>query len=183
MIKNDEWIIKMAKEQGMIEPFEGKQVRSGVISYGVSSFGYDVRITDEFKVVTVENSVIIDPKNFRPEIMSEQKADYCIIPPNSYILGRSLEYFRIPPKVLALCFGKSTYARCGVVANITPLEPGWEGFITMAIANTAPLPVKIYAGEGIAQIIFIEADEPPSVSYKDKKGKYQAQKNLTYAKV
>jgi len=183
MIKNDKWIKKMVLDHAMIEPFEEKQVRKGVISYGVGSYGYDVRIADEFKIASDERASIIDPKNFNPDVFIDSKGEFCIIPPNSFILGRSMEYFRIPPKVMVLCFGKSTYARCGIVANITPLEPEWEGYITMAILNTSPLPAKIYSNEGIAQLVFFEADELPSVTYKDKKGKYQAQKKVTVAKI
>jgi len=179
MIKNDIWIKKMALNLKMIEPFKEKQVRDGVISFGLSSFGYDVRIAGEFKIFTNTKASLIDPKNFNSDSFIDFKGEYCIIPPNSFILGRSLEYFRIPPDVMGFCFGKSTYARCGLIVNVTPLEPEWEGFITMEISNTASLPVKIYANEGIAQVVFFESDEPPSFTYKDKKGKYQSQKNIT----
>ena len=183
MIKNDKWIIDMAERYKIIDPFEKEKIRDGVISYGISSYGYDIRIADEFKILNKDVNVVIDPKNFDSRIMQEIKTNVCEIPPNSYILARSYEYFKIPRNVLTLCLGKSTYARCGIIVNVTPLEPEWEGYITMGISNTSPLPVRIYANEGIAQVLFFESDEPPLNSYKDVKGKYQAQGEVTYAKV
>lgn len=182
-IKSDTWIRKMSREHGMIEPFEEKQVRSGVISYGLSSYGYDLRIADEFEIFTDVNASVVDPKNFDPETMVSFKGDFCIVPPNSFALGRSLEYFRIPRNVITVCLGKSTYARCGIITNVTPFEPEWEGYVTLEISNTAPIPAKIYAGEGIAQVLFFEGDEPCEMSYADKKGKYQKQKKITVSKV
>ncbi|MDI6728820.1 MAG: dCTP deaminase, partial [Thermodesulfovibrionales bacterium] len=178
MVKNDRWIREMA-QKGMIEPFDKKQVRKGVISYGVSSYGYDMRIGDEFKIFTNINNTVVDPKNFDPKSFVDYKGDVCIIPPNSFVLASSLEYFRIPRDVLVICLGKSTYARCGLVVNVTPLEPEWEGHVTIEISNTTPLPAKIYANEGIAQLLFLQAAEICEVSYKDKAGKYQAQKGIT----
>jgi len=178
MVKNDRWIRDMAKK-GMIEPFDLKQVRKDVISYGISSYGYDMRIGDEFKIFTNINNTVVDPKNFDPKSFVDYKGDVCIIPPNSFVLASSLEYFRIPREVLVICLGKSTYARCGLVVNVTPLEPEWEGHVTIEISNTTPLPAKIYANEGIAQLLFIQAAEVCEVSYKDKAGKYQAQKGIT----
>ena len=182
MLKNDQWIIEMASK-GMIEPFHKSQVRKGVVSYGVSSYGYDMRIADEFKVFTNVNSTIIDPKKFSKDNFVDFKGDTCIIPPYSFVLGRSVEYFRIPRETLVICFGKSTYARCGIVVNITPLEPEWEGYVTIAISNTAPLPAKLYAQEGIAQVLFLEGSNVCKRSYADKAGKYQAQKSVTLAKI
>jgi dCTP deaminase len=182
-IKADRWIKKMALEQGMISPFEEKQVRQGVISYGLSSYGYDVRIADEFKIFTNVFGAVVDPKNFDPKSFVDFKGEVCIIPPNSFALGRTLEYFRIPRQAMTICVGKSTYARCGIITNVTPLEPGWEGHVTLEISNTTPLPAKIYANEGIAQILFFESDEQCMVSYADKKGKYQAQQGVTLPKV
>ncbi|MCL4536827.1 MAG: dCTP deaminase [Nitrospirae bacterium] len=178
MVKNDRWIKEMA-QKGMIEPFNKKQVRKGVISYGVSSYGYDMRIGDEFKIFTNINNTVVDPKNFDPKSFVDYKGDVCIIPPNSFVLASSLEYLRIPRDVLVICLGKSTYARCGLVVNVTPLEPEWEGHVTIEISNTTPLPARIYANEGIAQLIFLQAAELCEVSYKDKAGKYQAQKGIT----
>lgn len=178
MIKNDRWIREMAKK-GMIEPFDSKQVRKGVISYGVSSYGYDMRIGDEFKIFTNINNTVVDPKRFDPKSFVDYKGNVCIIPPNSFALAGSVEYFRIPRDVLVICLGKSTYARCGIVVNVTPLEPEWEGHVTIEISNTTPLPAKIYANEGIAQLIFLQASEACETSYKDKAGKYQAQKGIT----
>lgn len=183
MIKSDKWIKKMAKEKEMIKPFVETQIRENVISYGLSSYGYDIRITDEFRVFTNINSTVIDPKKFDEKCFVDFKADNCIIPSNSFILARSVEYFKIPRNVLAICTGKSTYARCGIVVNVTPFEPEWEGFVTIEISNTGSLPAKIYANEGIAQVIFFEADEEPLISYKDKKGKYQSQTKITLPKV
>ena len=189
MIRNDRWIRKMAKEHGMISPFEERQVReipSGgqkVISYGVSSYGYDIRIANEFKIFTNINNTIVDPKVFDPQSFVDFKGDICVIPPNSFALGRSVEYFKIPRTVMTICMGKSTYARCGIITNVTPFEPEWEGFVTLEISNTTPLPARIYANEGIAQVIFFESDESCEISYADKKGKYQAQTGITLPKV
>ncbi len=182
MVKNDRWIREMAKE-GMIEPFNENQVRKGVISYGVSSYGYDMRVSDEFKIFTNVNATIVDPKSFDLQSLVDFKGAECIIPPNSFALARSVEYFRIPRDVLVICLGKSTYARCGIVVNVTPLEPEWEGHVTIEISNTTPLPAKIYANEGIAQLIFLSSEEVCQISYKDKTGKYQAQKGITLPKI
>lgn len=182
MVRNDRWIKEMARK-GMIEPFEEGLVREGVISYGVSSYGYDMRVADEFKIFTNINNTVVDPKNFDPKSFVEFKGEVCIIPPNSFALARSVEYFRIPRDVLVLCIGKSTYARCGIIVNVTPLEPEWEGYVTIEISNTTPLPAKIYANEGIAQLIFIKADDVCEVSYADRKGKYQAQKGIVLPKI
>jgi dCTP deaminase len=182
MLKNDRWIKEMA-EKGMIEPFNKEQVREGVISYGISSYGYDMRIADEFKIFTNINNTIVDPKGFDIKSFIDFKGGVCIVPPNSFVLGRSVEYFRIPREVLVICLGKSTYARCGIVVNVTPLEPEWEGYVTIEISNTSPLPAKIYANEGIAQLLFIEGSEVCERSYADKAGKYQAQKGITLAKM
>ena len=169
----------MALEHGMIEPFEDGQVRKGVVSYGLSSYGYDIRVADEFKVFTNINSTVVDPKNFDARSFVDIKADICIIPPNSFALAKTVEYFRIPRNVLTVCVGKSTYARCGLIVNVTPFEPEWEGFVTLEISNTTPLPAKVYANEGISQVLFFESDEDCEVSYKDKAGKYQKQQGLT----
>ena len=182
-IKSDRWITRMAREHGMIEPFVEGQVREGVISFGVSSYGYDVRVADEFKVFTNINSTVIDPKLFDPRSFVDIKADVCIIPPNSFALARTVEYFRIPRTVLTVCVGKSTYARCGIIVNVTPFEPEWEGTATLEISNTTPLPAKIYANEGIAQVLFFESDEPCTTSYRDKKGKYQSQREVTLPRI
>lgn len=182
MVKNDRWIRDMALK-GMIDPFNADQVRKGVISSGVSSYGYDLRIADEFRMLSPRGGGVIDPKNFDETIFSDFKGDVCLIPSNSYVICRSLEYFRIPRETLAICFGKSTYARCGVVVNITPLEPQWEGFITIAVSNTTPVPVRLYANEGIAQVIFIEGAEVCQTSYADKKGKYQAQQGIVTPRI
>src|SRR5438552_162674 len=182
-LKSDRWIRRMAREHRMIEPFSDTQVREGVISYGLSSYGYDVRIADEFKIFTNINSTIVDPKNFDPRSFVDFEGPVCIIPPNSFALARTVEYFRIPRNVLTICVGKSTYARCGIIVNVTPFEPEWEGIVTLEVSNTTPLPAKIYAGEGVAQVLFFEGDEPCEVSYADKKGKYQAQKTLTLPKL
>jgi len=182
-LKPDHWIRKMAVEQKMIEPFVDKQVRQGVISYGVSSYGYDIRVADEFMIFTNVHSAIVDPKNFDPKSMFEFKGDVCIIPPNSFALARTVEYFRIPRNVLTICLGKSTYARCGLIVNVTPFEPEWEGYVTLEISNTTPLPAKIYANEGLAQVLFFEADEVCDVSYADKKGKYQKQQSIVLPKL
>jgi dCTP deaminase len=182
-IKSDRWIARMVKEHGMIEPFVASQVRSGVISYGVSSYGYDIRVADEFKVFTNINNTVIDPKAFDPKSFVDITATECIVPPNSFALARTIEYFRIPRSVLTLCLGKSTYARCGIIVNVTPFEPEWEGTATLEISNTTPLPAKIYANEGIAQVIFFESDEVCETSYADKKGKYQSQREVTLPKL
>jgi dCTP deaminase len=182
MVKNDRWIREMA-QKGMISPFAENQVREGVVSFGVSSYGYDVRINDEFKIFTNVNSTIIDPKKFDSDSLVDFKGEVCIIPPNSFVLATSLEYFKIPRDIIVICLGKSTYARCGLVVNVTPLEPEWEGHITMEISNTTPLPARIYANEGIAQLIFMGAAEVCEQSYSDKKGKYQAQKGITLSKI
>jgi dCTP deaminase len=178
-IKADKWIRTMALEHGMIEPFEDRQVRAGVVSYGLSSYGYDIRVADEFKVFTNINSTVVDPKNFDARSFVDMKTDVCIIPPNSFALARTLEYFRIPRDVLTVCVGKSTYARCGLIVNVTPFEPEWEGYVTLEISNTTPLPAKVYANEGIAQVLFFQSDEMCETSYADKKGKYQKQQGLT----
>ena len=177
-LKPDHWIEKMALEKRMIEPFVAAQVRDGVISYGVSSYGYDIRVADEFKIFTNVYSAVVDPKNFDPASMVDFKGEVCVIPPNSFALARTVEYFRIPRDVLTICVGKSTYARCGIIVNVTPFEPEWEGFVTLEISNTTPLPAKIYANEGIAQVLFFQADEPCRISYADKKGKYQKQQQI-----
>jgi dCTP deaminase len=182
-IKPDTWIKRMALEHNMIEPFVDDQVRSGVISYGVSSYGYDVRVGDEFKVFTNVFNTVVDPKNFDPKSFVDIRADVCIIPPNSFALASTIEYFRIPRDILTVCLGKSTYARCGIIVNVTPFEPEWEGHVTIEISNTTPLPAKIYANEGIAQVLFFQSDEECAVSYKDKKGKYQAQRGVTLPKL
>lgn len=177
-LKPDHWIRKMVHEYRMIEPFAEEQVRDGVISYGVSSYGYDIRVADEFKIFTNVYSAIVDPKHFDTRSMVDFKGEVCVIPPNSFALARTIEYFRIPRNVLTICVGKSTYARCGIIVNVTPFEPEWEGFVTLEISNTTPLPAKIYANEGIAQVLFFEADEVCQTSYADKKGKYQKQQEI-----
>jgi dCTP deaminase len=182
-LKPDHWIRDMARNHRMIEPFEDSQVRNGVISYGVSSYGYDIRVADEFKIFTNVYSAIVDPKNFNEQSMVDYKGDVCVIPPNSFALARTIEYFRIPRSVLTVCVGKSTYARCGIIVNVTPFEPEWEGFVTLEISNTTPLPAKIYANEGIAQVLFFESDEECETSYADKKGKYQKQAGILLPKL
>ena len=184
-IKSDRWIRRMAKEFRMIEPFADRQVRDGVISYGVSSYGYDMRVAPEFKIFTNALSAVVDPKHFDPKSFVEFSGDVCVVPPNSFALATSVEYFRIPRNALTICVGKSTYARCGIIVNVTPFEPEWEGYVTLEISNTTPLPAKIYANEGIAQVLFFTADEGDEceTSYKDKKGKYQAQKGITLPKL
>ena len=177
-LKPDHWIVKMAREHRMIDPFEDSQVRDGVISYGVSSYGYDIRVADKFKIFTNVHSAIVDPKDFDPNSMVDFQGEVCVIPPNSFALARTVEYFRIPRGVLTVCVGKSTYARCGIIVNVTPFEPEWEGFVTLEISNTTPLPAKIYSNEGIAQVLFFEADEECLSSYADKKGKYQKQEEI-----
>jgi len=182
-LKPDHWIRKMALEHHMIEPFAENQVRNGVISYGLSSYGYDIRVADEFKIFSQASTKEIDPKHFDTRSMVDFMGEVCIIPPNSFALGRTVEYFRIPRDCLTICLGKSTYARCGIIVNVTPFEPEWEGFVTLEISNTAPLPAKIYANEGIAQVLFFVADEPCETSYADKKGKYQAQQSIVLPKL
>jgi len=183
MIKSDRWIRRMALEHDMINPYSEKQVSQGVISYGVSSYGYDLRVADEFKIFTNVNSTIVDPKKFDERSFVTVNADVAIIPPNSFALARSVEYFKIPRDVLTICVGKSTYARCGIIVNVTPFEPEWEGFVTLEISNTTPLPAKIYANEGLCQILFFQSDEVCETSYKDRKGKYQAQKGIVLPKL
>jgi dCTP deaminase len=182
-IKSDQWIEKMALEHGMIEPFESNQVRENqsgrIISYGVSSYGYDVRCSREFKIFTNINSAIVDPKAFDESSFVELESDVCIIPPNSFALARTVEYFRIPRSILTICLGKSTYARCGIIVNVTPLEPEWEGHVTLEFSNTTPLPARIYANEGVAQMVFLESDEVCKTSYRDRQGKYQGQRGVT----
>jgi len=182
-IKADRWIRQMAQEHDMISPFVEKQVRDHVISYGLSSYGYDVRISDEYKIFTNLNSTTVDPKEFDPRSFVDFKGEVCVIPPNSFALGRTVEYFKIPRKIMTICVGKSTYARCGIITNVTPLEPGWEGYVTLEISNTTPLPARIYSNEGIAQILFFESDEECLASYADKQGKYQGQTGVTLPKV
>lgn len=183
MILSDQEIKEYVKKFKMIKPFQNSQVRKGVLSFGVSSYGYDFRIADEFKIFTNINNAIIDPKNFDPKCFVTYKGKECIVPPNSFVLARSAEYFRIPRDVLGLCLGKSTYARCGIVVNVTPLEPEWEGYVTVEISNTTSLPAKIYAYEGICQVIFICGRKECFISYADKKGKYQKQKKLTLPRI
>jgi dCTP deaminase len=182
-IKCDKWIRRMSQEHGMIEPFEAGQVREGVISYGLSSYGYDIRVAPEFKVFTNVHHVVVDPKDFDDRSFVDINEKECIIPPNSFALARTVEYFRIPRDVLVICLGKSTYARCGIIVNVTPLEPTWEGYLTLEISNTTPLPAKIYGGEGIAQLLFFEGDEEPEIAYADRKGKYMKQIGVTLPKL
>ncbi|MCZ6479027.1 MAG: dCTP deaminase [Candidatus Methylomirabilales bacterium] len=182
-IRSDAWIRAMARDQKMIDPFEESQVREGVISYGLSSYGYDIRVADEFKIFTNINTTIVDPKNFSRQSFVDFQGPVCIIPPNSFALARTVEYFRIPRSVLTICVGKSTYARCGIIVNVTPFEPEWEGHATLEISNTTPLPARLYAGEGIAQVIFFEADQLCERSYADKQGKYQAQQEITLPRI
>src|SRR5450432_236006 len=182
-VKCDKWIRRMAAEHKMIEPYEDRQVRDGVISYGVSSYGYDMRVAREFRIFTNVMSSIVDPKSFDARCFVEVETDVCIVPPNSFALARSVEYFRIPRNVMTITVGKSTYARCGIITNVTPFEPEWEGHVTLEISNTTPLPAKIYANEGIAQVLFFESDEACAKSYKDKKGKYQAQRGVTLPRI
>jgi dCTP deaminase len=185
-IKSDHWIRRMAQQHAMIEPFEPGQVRDAgqgrIVSYGTSSYGYDVRCAREFKIFTNINSTIVDPKAFDPQSFVDLSSDVCIIPPNSFALARTVEYFRIPRNVLVVCLGKSTYARCGIIVNVTPLEPEWEGHVTLEFSNTTTLPAKIYANEGVAQMLFFESDEVCGTSYKDRGGKYQGQKGVTLPK-
>jgi dCTP deaminase len=178
VIKSDRWIRQQALEKDMIKPFEERQIRAGVISYGVSSYGYDLRIADEFKIFTNINNTLVDPKAFDPRSFVDYQGPVCIVPPNSFALGRSVEYFKIPRNVLTICVGKSTYARCGIITNVTPFEPEWEGYVTLEISNTTPLPAKIYANEGIAQVLFFESDEACQTSYADRQGKYQGQQGI-----
>jgi dCTP deaminase len=178
-IMPDTWIRQMAKEKGMIEPFVEGQRRDGVISYGVSSYGYDARVSNEFKIFTNVDSQIVDPKNFSPQSFVDRQTEICVIPPNSFALARTVEYFRVPRDVLVICLGKSTYARCGIIVNVTPLEPEWEGHVTLEFSNTTPLPAKIYANEGACQFLFLKGDGVCEVSYRDRKGKYQGQKGVT----
>ena len=184
---SDRWIRKMALEEGMIDPFVDTQVKElpygKVISYGLSSYGYDIRLADEFKVFTNVYGSVVDPKHFRSDSFVDMKGPFCIIPPNSFALAKTVEYFRIPRDVLTVCVGKSTYARCGLIVNVTPFEPEWEGFVTLEISNTTPLPAKVYANEGISQVLFFQSDEVCEVSYADKKGKYQGQQGLTLPKL
>jgi dCTP deaminase len=182
-LKNDTWIRRLAVEHKMIEPFVENQVREGVISYGLSSYGYDIRVTNQFKIFTNVHSAIVDPKHFNPDSFVDYEGEICVIPPNSFVLTRTVEYFRIPRTVLTMCIGKSTYARCGLIVNVTPFEPEWEGFVTLEISNTTPLPARIYANEGIAQVVFLEADEVCEISYADRKGKYQAQQEIVLPRI
>ncbi len=182
-IKADKWIRRMALENKMIEPFVDGQVREGVISYGLSSYGYDIRVTDEFKIFTNVHSAVVDPKHFTPQSFIDFKGDVCVIPPNSFVLAQTVEYFRIPRNVLTVCLGKSTYARCGLIVNVTPFEPEWEGYVTLEISNTTPLPARVYANEGIAQVLFFESDETCETSYADRKGKYQKQQSIVLPRI
>ena len=182
MVMSDKWIKKMAREHDMINPFEEVQIRGNKISFGTSSYGYDARVNSEFKIFTNVNSEIVDPKNFKSSSFVSKTGSECIIPPNSFALASTVEYFKIPKDILVICLGKSTYARCGIIVNVTPLEPGWEGHVTLEFSNTTPLPAKIYANEGVAQMVFFEADEICSTSYKDRGGKYQGQKGVTLPK-
>jgi len=182
-VLSDKWITKMALENQMISPFEGKQIRADKISFGLSSFGYDARVSNEFKIFTNVNSEIVDPKNFKPSNFVTKNVSECVIPPNSFVLASTVEYFKIPKDVLVICLGKSTYARCGIIVNVTPLEPGWEGHVTLEFSNTTPLPAKIYANEGVAQFIFLRGNEKPEVTYSDRKGKYMGQTGVTLPKV
>jgi dCTP deaminase len=182
-VKPDSWIRRMAQERGMIEPFVDGQVREGVISYGLSSYGYDIRVSDEFKIFTNVHSAVVDPKQFNPDSFVDHKGEVCVIPPNSFVLAQTIEYFRIPRDVITVCVGKSTYARCGLIVNVTPFEPEWEGFVTLEISNTTPLPARIYANEGIAQVLFFHADEVCEVSYADRNGKYQKQQSIVLPRI
>ena len=182
-IMPDSWIKKMAKEKDMIEPFVAEQNKKGVISYGVSSYGYDARVADQFKVFTNVNNALVDPKNFSEESFVERKSDSCIIPPNSFVLARTVEYFKIPRDVLVICLGKSTYARCGIIVNVTPLEPEWEGHVTLEFSNTTPLPAKVYANEGACQFLFLKGDIACDISYLERSGKYMKQRGVTLPKL
>ena len=182
-VLSDKWIKEMVRTNNMISPFENKQVRDNKISYGLSSFGYDARVSNEFKIFTNVNSEIVDPKNFKLNNFISKKGDECIIPPNSFVLSSTVEYFRIPNDVMVICLGKSTYARCGIIVNVTPLEPSWEGNVTLEFSNTTPLPAKIYANEGAAQFIFLKGNEKPEITYADRNGKYMKQSGVTLPKV
>ena len=182
-VLSDKWIKKMSKTKGMIKPFVDKQNRRGKVSFGLSSYGYDARVSNEFKIFTNVNSEIVDPKNFKPTNFVTKNTSECIIPPNSFVLARTVEKFKIPDDVLVICLGKSTYARCGIIVNVTPLEPGWEGYVTLEFSNTTPLPAKIYANEGVAQFIFLKGNEKPEVTYADRNGKYMGQTGVTLPKV
>ncbi len=182
-ILSDRWIRRMAQEKGMIEPFVDAQKREGVISYGLSSYGYDARVGNDFKIFTNVNSAVVDPKNFDQNSFVDRNTDICVIPPNSFVLARTVEYFRIPRDVLVICVGKSTYARCGIIVNVTPLEPEWEGHVTLEFSNTTPLPARIYANEGACQFLFLQGNEPCEISYRDKAGKYQGQRGVTLPKI
>ena len=182
-VLSDKWIKEMVRTNNMISPFENKQVRGNKISYGLSSFGYDARVSNEFKIFTNVNSEIVDPKNFKLNNFISKKGDECIIPPNSFVLSSTVEYFRIPNDVMVICLGKSTYARCGIIVNVTPLEPSWEGNVTLEFSNTTPLPAKIYANEGAAQFIFLKGNEKPDITYADRNGKYMRQSGVTLPKV
>jgi deoxycytidine triphosphate deaminase len=182
-VQSDKWIKQMAKDHKMISPFEDKQVRGDKISFGVSSYGYDARVSNEFKIFTNVNSEIVDPKNFKPTNFVTKKSSECIIPPNSFVLASTIEYFKVPKNILVICLGKSTYARCGIIVNVTPLEPGWEGHVTLEFSNTTPLPAKIYANEGAAQFVFLKGSEVPETTYADRNGKYMGQTGVTLPKV
>ena len=182
-VLSDKWIRKMVSEHKMISPFEDKQIRENKISYGLSSFGYDARVSNEFKIFTNVNSEIVDPKNFKASNFVTKNVSECIIPPNSFVLASTVEYFRIPKNVLVVCLGKSTYARCGIIVNVTPLEPGWEGHVTLEFSNTTPLPAKVYANEGVAQFIFLKGNETPETTYSDRNGKYMGQTGVTLPKI
>jgi dCTP deaminase len=182
-IMPDSWIRQMSLDNGMIEPFVDEEMREGVISYGLSSYGYDARVSPEFKIFTNVNSATVEPKDFKDTSFVDRETDVCIIPPNSFVLARTVEYFRIPRDVLVICLGKSTYARCGIIVNVTPLEPEWEGHVTLEFSNTTPLPAKIYANEGASQFLFLKGAAPPEVSYSDRKGKYMRQQGITIPKL
>ena len=182
-VLSDKWIRKMSKEEDMISPFEEKQIRGDSISYGLSSFGYDARVSDEFKIFTDVDSALVDPKNFSNNSFVSRKSKECVIPPNSFVLASTVEYFKIPKDVLVICLGKSTYARCGIIVNVTPLEPGWEGYVTLEFSNTTPLPAKIYANEGAAQFIFLKGNEAPEITYDQRNGKYMKQSGVTLPKI
>ena len=182
-VLSDKWIRKMASEHKMIFPFEDKQIRENKISYGLSSFGYDARVSNEFKIFTNVNSEIVDPKNFKASNFVTKNVSECIIPPNSFVLASTVECFKIPKDVLVVCLGKSTYARCGIIVNVTPLEPGWEGHVTLEFSNTTPLPAKVYANEGVAQFIFLKGNETPETTYSDRNGKYMGQTGVTLPKI
>ena len=182
-IQSDKWIRNMAKSHEMINPFEENQIRDNKISYGLSSYGYDARVSNEFKIFTNINSEVVDPKNFKQSNFISKRFSECIIPPNSFVLASTVEYFKIPNDIMVICLGKSTYARCGIIVNVTPLEPGWEGYVTLEFSNTTPLPAKVYANEGAAQFIFLKGNEKPEVTYADRDGKYMKQKGVTLPKV